>query len=359
MRKINNYKTWIACITIVMIISSCKKDDNIGEVKNINEGFVYGQGVFIINEGTFMQGNGSIYFYNNDLDKLYEDVFLDINERPLGDIPSNMEINGNKIFLVVNNSGKIEVVNPHYFFSMGTIEGFSSPREIEVLNYQKAYVSDLSEPFIYIVNTTDLSITGTINTQKSVENIIKYNDLVYVTNWSNFYVPAENNTVQVIDITNDQLINEIELTKEPNSMVLDKNNILWVLCSGGFLNEEIPALYKIDPTAQTVIDFIQFPDTNLNPNHLCINGLKDTLYFLNNGVYKMSINDILIPSEAFIDQTDKWFYSLFIDPDRSWIFVSDAKDFIQDGVIYIYRKDGTFIKDLGAGIVPGSFCFSP
>jgi len=62
-------------------------------------------------------------------------------------------------------------------------------------------------------------------------------------------------------------------------MVLDKDNYLWVLCSGGFLNEELPSLWKIDPDNKNVLLHMEFPDINSSPNSLDINKTGDTLYY--------------------------------------------------------------------------------
>ena len=42
----------------------------------------------------------------------------------------------------------------------------------------------------------------------------------------------EKNTVQVVDVNNDVKVAEITVGKEPNTMVVDKNNHVWVLCEG-------------------------------------------------------------------------------------------------------------------------------
>ena len=45
--------------------------------------------------------------------------------------------------VVVNNSGKVEVVDSSDLLSKSTITGFQSPREINQINTDFAYVTDL------------------------------------------------------------------------------------------------------------------------------------------------------------------------------------------------------------------------
>src|ERR1035437_5546139 len=102
-----------------------------------------------------------------------------------------------------------------------------------------------------------------------------------------------------------------------------------------------------------------FPNLNDTPSRLCINASKDTIYFLNNGVYQMSVSMTAIPSSPFIPSNGHLFYGLGIHPLNGTIFVSDAKDYIQNGEVYQYDQvTGKVLNSFPAGRIPGSFCFT-
>ncbi|MFO8128536.1 MAG: hypothetical protein R6T99_01375 [Bacteroidales bacterium] len=347
---------WILLIAMLIAGISCDKDDEPVEVIT-PANYVGGEGFFIINEGNFGQANGSLSFFNLDNYRLYENIFQSVNNRPIGDIPSFMGIRGNVGYIVVNNSAGIEIVDLNTFESLHHIGGLGSPREILILNDEKAYVTDLAQSGLHILDLISHTVSGTVELGKSSENIILADQKVFVSNWSDYYVPAENNTVQVIDPLTDTKVSEIPVTKEPNSMVRDKNGKLWVLCSGGFLGEEVPALYRINPATLDIEGKIEFSSSDMAPSKLNINASGETLYYLNGQIFKMSIQATEIPSGHFIEYQDGVLYSLFVDPDNSHIIASDAIDFQQPGKVFIYREDGSLMKEFTAGIIPGSFAY--
>jgi DNA-binding beta-propeller fold protein YncE len=162
----------------------------------------------------------------------------------------------------------------------------------------------------------------------------------------------------IIDAQTDGLVDSIQVGVEPNSMVIDKDNNLWVLCSGGFDNEEIPSLWKIKTQDKTVIKKHEFDDINLNPSNLTTNGDADEVYYLNGGVYKMTINDDALPEDPIVDQSGKFFYALGVDPQNSNIFLSDALDYSKNGFVYRYDVQGILIDSVEVGIIPGAFGFN-
>jgi len=354
-KRISSLFIWALCIGL--LISSCKKDGNTNPTDTSK--YTFGRGVFIVNEGAFGQGTASISFLNKEYGMLYNDVFFTANNRPLGDVAQSMDIFNGRGYIVVNNSGTIEVVSLNTFKSIATIPELASPRHVLILDGNKGYITHLTEGKITIFNPTSNIVTGEIITGKSCENILLAGKKVFASNWSNFFVPADNNTLQVIDPGTDQVTGSVTLTKEPNSMVLDKDNKIWVLCSGGYLNEEMPALYRVDPVTLAVESKFEFPEIASSPNNLCINGTGDTLYYLNVGVFKMSVHANSLPSASFISDQNIFFYSMSIDPDNGMTLLSDAVDFNQNGVVYRYRKGGNQYDQLPAGIVPGAFCFTP
>lgn len=147
-------------------------------------------------------------------------------------------------------------------------------------------------------------------------------------------------------------------------MVLDKENKLWVLTDGGFEGNpygyEQPGLLKIDAETREVERSFRFARGE-HPLNLCINPTRDTLYFLNRHVWKMATGEKRIPEQPFIESkyTSSYggFYSLAIDPETSEIYLGDAIDHRQNGLVYRYSRNGKLIDEFKVGISPGDFAF--
>ncbi|MBK6410851.1 MAG: hypothetical protein IPF78_14360 [Flavobacteriales bacterium] len=90
---------------------------------------------------------------------------------------------------------------------------------------------------------------------------------------------------------------------------------------------------------------------------MSITGGKDTLYYLNGGAYRMAITDSSLPVAAFVPADGRNLYALGVDPVDGTIYLSDAIDYVQRGMIYRYRPDGSLLNTFHAGTIPGSFCF--
>ena len=169
----------------------------------------------------------------------------------------------------------------------------------------------------------------------------------FVTNESKAYV--------VIDTATDAITDSVPVSRGGNSIVEDANGKLWVACTGG--SGTPPALYRIDPQTAQVEASFTFSNSATNPWRLRINGSNDTLYFLRGGVYRMAITDAAAPVSAFIPTDGRNLYGLGIDPNTGTLYLADAVDYVQRGVIYRYRPDGTLLGTFHAGIIPGAFAF--
>jgi len=347
-KKIKLLKTCLLFAGI-LFIASCEHEENLTTDKNIPGTFK--PGVFIINEGNFGGGNGSVSYFDLTESKMYNHIFQEINDRSLGDIPQSMFIMDDLGFIVINNSAKIEVINMDDFRSVNTISGFSSPRHFLPVSDSTAYVSDMFSGSISVVNLNDFTITKTIEIGMSTEQMMKIDDEIFVANWMG------GNKILVIDPIIGEIIDSIEVIIEPNSMVLDKNHKLWVLCSGGYLNEEMPGIIRIDPATREKEEIFLFSVLESSPSHLCISGSGDTLYYLNNGIFQMPVTDTEIPSEPIV-LTEKLFYSIGIDPEIGIIYAADAIDYQQKGKVFRYSPDGALKDSFDVGIIPGSFVFN-
>lgn len=311
-----------------------------------------GTGAFIVNEGKFMGGDGSLSFYSYDSLKVYNDLFTAKNSRPLGDVPNSMIIYGDYGYIVVNNSGKIEVIDKNTLKSTATISGLISPRNMVVPDISKAYVTSLYSDSIAILDLKRNSIKGYINVGKSTESIAVNGNVTYVANW------LDGNTVYVINNATDRIFDSVKVGTEPESMVIDKFNQLWVLCTGGWRKEHPAELYVVNTGSNEVSGKFVFPAASDSPSCLRIDGPGQTMYFLNNGVWKMNIDASALPATALIPQSGQLFYKLKINPVNGDILVTDAVDYVQNGYLLVHKNDGTFISKYRTGVLPGDICFN-
>lgn len=322
-------------------------------------------GVYVINEGNFMYSNASLSYYTPDSNSVFNDVFYNSNALPLGDVAQSMSIHDSLAYVVINNSGKIYIINKNTFKYVAKITGLTSPRNICFINDAKAYVSDLYAKKISIIDPQINTIIGEIDIlEHHSEQMIAYKSKVYVACWS------YDDKILVINADNDQIIDSIKVGKQPNSMVLDKNNRLWVLSDGGFpgssFGQEKASLSQIDLTNNKVIKTFEFNDIEASPSHLQMNQEGDSLYYIygnwgtslsNAGVFALSIEDTDLSQTAIIPQTSGLFYSLGFDKIKSEIYISNAKDYSQRGEVYRFTSTGTAIDTFEVGINPGNFCF--
>lgn len=351
-------KIFFLIITIIFI-SSCKEPEN--EIIKYN---FPNSGIFICNEGNFTYGNSSLSYFDLSENKIYNQIFYEANNYPLGDVAQNLTIYGNFAFITINNSGKIYIIDKNTFRYKSEIKNLTSPRNICIINSEKAYISDLYSPIITIFNPETYEITGSIQMETSSENFVIKDNYVYVNSWS------FNDKVFKINTQTDEIIDSLEVTYQPNSMLIDKNNYLWVLSDGGNEgdeNQDIPALTKVDLSEFKIESILLFQDVNSSPSRLCTNKNKDTLYFINNnwgnetsqksGIFRINISESEIPSEPFILEGEKSFYGLFINPENSEILASDALGYNENGLIYIFSTSGIEKDVFTAGIIPGNFTY--
>ncbi len=337
---------------IIILVSTCLVLLSCTKLENPTGTYLTGSGVFIINEGNFRWGNGSLSLYSYDSTKIYNDLFEEINGRPLGDVPNSMTIFDSKAYIIVNNSEKIEVVDLTTLKSIETINGLISPRNMAIISNNKAYITSMYSDSIGILNLTDYSISGYINIRRSSEAIVVKENKAYVTNYIGGY------EVMIIDTDNDQLIDSVEVGREPQSMVIDRNDKLWVLCNGGWTREVFAELDVINTSTNNLEKTIVFPTKQASPSCLSIDGKGETIYYLENGVQKMSIEEVTLPSAPLIGQSDHYFYNMAVNPVNGDILLTDAVDYSDKGFLIFYKSDGTLTKIESAGIIPGFMCFN-
>ena len=317
-------------------------------------------GLFIICEGNFQYGNATLSFYDPSINQVENEIFFRANGMKLGDVAQSMTMYDDKAWIVVNNSHVIFAINPDTFKEIGRIENLTSPRYIHFISSDKAYVSQIWDNRIFIVNPKTYSISGYITvpdmnmSSGSTEQMVQWDKYVFCNCWS------YQNRILKIDSETDEVVGQLTVGIQPNSLVKDKYNRLWTITDGGYEGSpygyEAPSLYCIDPESFTIIKSFPFK-LGSSPSEIQINGNGDSLYWINDDVWKMEVDANFLPSSPFIPYKDTKYYGLTINPQNEEVYVADAIDYSQQGMIYRYSAKGELIDQFYVGITPGAFCW--
>ena len=307
-------------------------DGNFGDGSEVT-----GKGLFITNEGNFMYGNASLSYYDPETKRVENEVFARANAQKLGDVARAMTMHGGLGWIVVNNSGVIFAIDPNTFKEVGRITGFTSPRYIHFLSDEKAYVTQIWDPRIYIVNPKTYQITG------YVERDMDYH----------------NRTLK-IDTETDEVVDELVVGIQPTSLVMDCNNKMWTITDGGYegspYGHEAPSLYRIDAETFKIEKQFKFKFGDW-PSEVQLNGTKDKVYWLNNSVWCMGVTADRVPVKPFLEYHNTLYYGLTINPVNGDVYIADATDYVQNGVVLRYSAEGELLDTFTVGIIPGAFCW--
>jgi hypothetical protein len=119
-------------------------------------------GLFVLNQGLYGANNTTLTYYDFGSSTPTTDFFKQINAFGLGDTGSDMVIYGGKMYIVINNSGYVAVVNSVSAKFIDTIgfknNGVNRGPENVVAAEGKVFVST-TDGNVAVIDTATLSIT--------------------------------------------------------------------------------------------------------------------------------------------------------------------------------------------------------
>ncbi len=318
-------------------------------------------GLFVVNEGNFQYGNASLTYYDPATKQAENEVFFRANAQKLGDTAQSMTVRNGVGWIVVNHSHVIFAIDLATFRIVGHIEGFTSPRYIHFVSDTKAYVTQLWDNRIFVVDPRTFEITGHIVCPKmemesgSTERMVQEGRYVYVNGWS------YQNRLFKIDTDTDTVVDELTVGIQPASLVMDSRRKLWTMTDGGYEGSpygyEAPTLCRIDPETFAVEKRFRFRLGD-RPSELQLDGTGNRLYWLDDeAVWTMDIEADTLPTQPLVEGTGTLYYGLTVDPASEEIYVADAIDYQQAGIVYRYSAQGELLDEFYAGVIPGAFCW--
>ena len=173
--------------------------------------------LLVLCEGLFNMNNSTLALVNNADSSVDYNVFLTVNGRGLGDTANDMKRYGGKVYITVNVSSQLEVIDANTFISIKQVPLFNDkgvarqPRN--VVFYQDKVLVSCFDGFVAVLDTAVLEVEKLIQCGRNPDQMVISNGKLYVSNSGGLDFPFYDNTVSVVDLSSYKEIKQIEVTE--------------------------------------------------------------------------------------------------------------------------------------------------
>lgn len=315
------------------------------------------QGILVLNEGLFNQNNSTLSWINTNDHSVSNSFFENKTNRGLGDTGNDLKRYGGKIYIVVNVSSTVEVLDAKTGQSLQQISMINNsvpkqPRSIAFYG-SKAYVT-CYDGYVDVIDTTSLTITQRIQVGSNPEGLAVSNGKLYVANSGGLNSPNVDSTVSVIDLATHLELLKIVVGKNPGSVCVDNEGDVYVISRGNY--SSIPSrMHKINTQTDTKETSFTFDAGGicLMNDHFLI-----SYYDYSSGVSSIGLFDTqteqLINANYINTSGITTLYGIHYSNVTNTIYCSDANSFTNTGFIHLFSAIGNFIRTYNVGLNPSN-----
>lgn len=344
--KIKLSKIAIILLTLpAVFLAACDDmEDKDRKPNTVTEASV--SGIYVLSEGLMNMNNSALGYYDFDSKTFSPDFFLSVNKRGLGDTANDMELYGSKLYVVVNVSSQIEILDAVSGKSLKQIPMFDNSgvaRQPRYVDFAEgcAYVTSFDGSLTRI-DTASLKITGSIQCGRNPDGLCVSNGKIYVSNSGGLDFPNYDNTVSVVDISTFKEIKRITVGTNPGKIKADSEGDIYVVSRGNYGSSPYKFQKISSKTDEVVKTFDDIQALNFTIS-------KDTAYIYNYDFQTMNcwvkVFDCKkeeIVSDHFISDgtTITTPYGIDINPVNGDVYLTDAKSYVTWGDVLCFDRNG-------------------
>lgn len=358
-------KKLLLCALSAFALTACSDDD---DDKTPNPGTIEtSEGVFVVNQGQMSQNiPGSLTYIDYKTGSAELNAFKNVNGIVLGDTPYGAIVHGGKLYVAVQESNVIHVIDRHTLKSIKMIKPESNqgshPKHLTAKDGY-VYVGMFGDGYVARLDTLSLTIDKSVKVGPNPEGIAIAGNYIYSAdsdgmNSQNGY----GKTVSKINLTTFEVEKTIEVGLNPTNMVSNGKDVI-VACMGNYstIDPELKRI-KADDSVESVgkgtfiaikgdklytvyYSYVYDEEGNQPPAEYLIYNLTD-------GTRSTMVSEPVASPTA-----------LAVDPVSGKIFIGSTNGdpmngWKMPGYINEYSADGTFVKKYDTGVSPAVFAFN-
>ena len=378
-------KAFLLLLCGAFAFCACQKDpvpskDSILDGQAVDVSFIStsAQKLFVLNEGGMGSNNSTLDFLRFEDGKYILSAFNKMNPdvgAGLGDVGNDIAIHGKEAWIVVNNSGIVEVISAEDETEIATVT-IPTPRNLAfddnyayVTSWAGAYITygadysitDSKNPKgqVYRINLKTKKAEGSVEVGYQPEGIAYYNGKLYVANSGGIssQLPptySYDNTVSIIDAASFKVEKTVEVQENLKNVYSDGKGNIYVTTLGNYWDVH-SGLYMLTASAPASVKHID--------DYVSISALSgETVYCIGtdsefdwSATHVYSAWSVTGGSKKALslNLTDATPYGLAV-LDADTFFVGDAGDYFNPGSVSCYYK-GSKKWSVTAGVCPGHF----
>lgn len=370
-------------LPLLLVATSCREDELVVPTEYDIVGDIPAstsvRGFYLVNEGNMGSNKCTLDYYDYQTGLYARNFYAERNPsiiKELGDVGNDIGIYGSKLYVAVNCSHKVEVMDARTGVRIGQID-IPNCRYVR-FHRGKAYVSSYVGPVmidpnapkgaVYEVDTASLAVTRKVTVGYQPEEMVIADDYMYVANSGGYRAPDYDNTVSVIEMIDFKQIQQIPVGINLHRIKKDRYGKLWVTSRGDY-HTRPSRLYVLEKkrgyNRMIVSDTLDIACSNM-----AFRG--DSLFYYatewNNYTQSNTITYGIVDvrtkervSDNFItDGSDKDIsipYGIAIHPETGDIFVTDAKNYVSSGTLYCFDRKGRRKWSVRTGDIPAHIAF--
>lgn len=380
-----NIRFFIAAAFTAIVLTACREDEVVVPTEyDVLPLAAYKDsriaGMYLLNEGNMGSNKCTLDYLDYVQGYYVRNLYAERNPhvvKELGDVGNDIQVYGSKLYVVVNCSNKVEVLDAHTGTRIGQVD-IPNCRYIRFYRghaYVSSYVGpvqlnnpDAVQGAVYKVDTLTLETVARCTVGYQPDELEVLGQYLYVANSGGYMAPNYDTTVSVIELEGFKQVEKIPVGINLHRIKADNQGKLWVTSRGNY--EDIHSnLYVLEKkrgrNEMELTATLDVPCSNF-----CISG--DSLYYYStewsnyeqrNTITYGIINTVTMQKvdDSFIkDGTEGDIeipYGIKIHPETGDIFVTDAKNYVSSGVLHCYSKDGIKKWSVRTGDIPAHMCF--